>query len=481
LRRTSGVCILVAMPIRLKFLGAAENVTGSRYLLETGGTRLLIDCGLYQERDLNARNWEPFPVPPASINAVLLTHAHLDHCGYLPRLTRDGFRGAVYGTAATAEIAKIALLDSARIQEEDAAFKQKRHAREERKGPHPEIALYGPGDVETCCRHLEPVVCDRPLQVGEGVEAIFVGAGHILGATSILVRVRDGAAARTIVFSGDIGRWDRPILRDPVPCPPADYVVMESTYGDRVHEGTEAIADRLASAITATRQRGGNIIIPSFAIERLQDVLYYLNALLQADRIPHLMVFADSPMAVSVTEVFERHADEFDDEMRRLLRERQSPFHFPGLKMVRTPDESKAINHIQGTVVVIAGSGMCTGGRIKHHLVNNIARPESTVLFVGYQAVGTLGRLIVDGLKNVRILGQTYPVRAQIEQLHGFSAHADRNELLRWLAGGNGLAPRRVFVTHGEPEAAAQFAATIRKERNWATTVPKYGEEAVLD
>lgn len=461
--------------MNVTFLGAAQNVTGSRYLLEAAGKRILIDCGLYQERDLKARNWDPFPVPPASIDAVLLTHAHIDHCGYLPRLVRSGFAGPVFGTAATAGIAKIVLMDSAKLQAEDAAFKKRRHEKENRKSEFPEQALYEAADVEACCSHFSAVPYDAPVGILPGVEATFREAGHILGSASILIR----ADRRSIVFSGDIGRWDRPILRDPAPCAAADYVVMESTYGDRLHEETAGIADRLADVITDTRRRGGNVVIPTFAIERAQEVLYYLNDLLAANRIPHVMTFLDSPMAVNVIEVFDRNLALLDEDMKRHVRDRQSPFRFSGLKLVKTVDESKAINHIAGTVAVMAGAGMCTGGRVKHHLINNIARPECTVLFVGYQAAGTLGRLILNGVNPVRILGQSLPVRARIAQIAGFSAHADRDELLRWLSEVLPRPPRRIFVTHGEPESAEAFARTLR-ERRCEAAVPKYGDRVEL-
>ncbi len=464
------------MAIELTFLGAAETVTGSRYLLEVNGTRLLIDCGLYQERELKSRNWDPFPVPPSSLDAVLLTHAHIDHCGYLPRLVRDGFKGRVYATLATAEIAKVVLLDSARLQTEDAEFKRKRHEREHRKGPFPEAALYSVEDVEACCSHLTPVPYNTPTVVATGIEVTLVDAGHILGSASIRLQ----AGGKTIVFSGDIGRWDRPILENPADCPPADYIVMESTYGDRVHDDTHRITDTLAGIVNDTRRRGGNIIIPTFAIGRAQEVLYYFQELLQANRIPHLMVFLDSPMAVTVTSIFEKHLDLMDADMRRLIQKQQSPFHFPGLHLVKTVDESKGINHITGTVAVMAGAGMCTGGRIKHHLVNNIGRPDSTILFVGYQASGTLGRLIHDGVTPIRILGETHDVRARVEQVPGFSAHADRNELLRWLSKAAERRPRHVFVTHGEPETARAFAATVHEQKGCTASVPKYGEKAIL-
>jgi metallo-beta-lactamase family protein len=292
--------------------------------------------------------------------------------------------------------------------------------------------------------------------------------------------VRQNGDERTILFSGDIGGWGKPILHDPTLFEEADYVIVESTYGDRLLESSEKAAGKLAEVINTTVKAGGNTVIPSFALERSQEILYYLNRLLLEDRIPHLMVFVDSPMAVSVTEVFEHHSELFDEEMVELMRRRKPPFDFPGLKLVRTVDESKAINHIAGSVAIIAGSGMCTGGRIKYHLVTNISRPESTILFVGYQAVGTLGRHIVGGAKEVRILGQYYPVRAGVVQLNGFSTHADKDELIRWLSSLN-RPPKRLFVTHGEPSVSQHFASLVRDKTGWEVVVPNYQDEVFLD
>jgi metallo-beta-lactamase family protein len=464
------------MSMKLTFLGAAQTVTGSRYLLEAGGKRLLIDCGLYQERDLKNRNWDPFPISPSSIDAVLLTHAHIDHCGYLPRLVHDGFQGPVFGTFPTGEIAKIVLMDSAKLQAEDASLKRRRHDKENRQAPHPEQPLYGPEDVEACCSRFQSVAYKQTFSIGDAIRVTYFDAGHILGSASIRVE----ADQSSILFSGDIGRWDRPIIEDPEFCPPTRYVVMESTYGDRDHEQTGLIADHLAAIITDTHKRGGNLIIPTFAIERAQEVLYYLNNLLLANRIPHIMVFVDSPMAASVTRVFEKHLDMMDADMQQLIQKHQSPFHFPSLKMTATVDDSKAINHISGTVAIMAGAGMCTGGRVKHHLANNISKPSATVLFVGYQAVGTLGRIILDGVTPVRILGQSYPVRARITQIPGFSAHADRGELIKWLSRLT-TPPRHVFVTHGEPAASRAFAATLKELRGFNTSVPAYNDTVTLD
>ncbi len=484
------------MRLKLQFLGAAQNVTGSRHLLEADGTRVLVDCGLYQERQLKARNWEAFAVPPGSIDAVLLTHAHLDHCGLLPKLVRDGFKGRIYCTAATAEIAQIILLDSAKIQEEDAEYKLKRHKREGRKGPYPEVPLYTTEDAEACLPLYGHVTYRKSIEISDKVEATFYDAGHVLGSSIIRVKVRQDGQERIILFSGDIGRPDRPIVCDPTVFDKADYVFIESTYGDRVHHGpedTEGTPSFLLSqkareepkkiigeVINSTIKAGGNIIVPSFALERSQEVLYYINELLLEGTIPRLKIFLDSPMATRVTKVFKHHAELFDEEMTEFVKRHKSPFDLPGLELAGKAEESKAINRIKGPVMVIAGSGMCTGGRIKYHLVNNISRPQCTIMFVGYQAIGTLGRRIVDGEKTVRILGQEYEVKARVVRVHGFSAHADRNELLEWLRELE-APPRRVFVVHGEAESALSFGDYIREQTGWEVTVPAYKDQIALD
>jgi len=464
----------------VNFLGAAQNVTGSAYLLEANGVRLLVDCGLYQERELRARNWDSFPVPPHTIDAVLLSHAHLDHSGLLPKLVREGFAGKIYCTPATYDIVQIILMDAAHLQEQDAEFKRKRHQREGRKGPYPEVPLYTANDATASFPRFSTVGYEEPTPLGDGVEATFHDAGHVLGSSMVKVKVSRNGEQKTLVFSGDVGRWDKPMLRDPTTFDEADYILVESTYGDRLHEDQKGIETTLAEIINSTRKRGGNIVIPSFAFERAQEIMYYLNKLLLEDRIPHLMVFLDSPMATSVTEVFEHYPDLLDEDMVELMRQKKSPFDFPGLKMTRTTDESKVINHITGTVVIIAGSGMCTGGRIKHHLVNNISRRESTILFPGYQAIGTLGRQIVDGAKEVRILGQMYPVKARIARINGFSAHADRDELFRWLSGLQ-RPPLHLFVTHGELDVARYFADFMKEKTGWEISVPGYRDEVILD
>jgi metallo-beta-lactamase family protein len=468
------------MNVKINFFGAAQNVTGSCYLIEAGGTRILVDCGLYQERDLKSRNWDAFPVPPSTIHAVLLTHAHLDHCGRLPKLVKDGFRGQIFCTPATAEIAQIIMKDSAFLQEEDIRHKKARHEKQAKTSPFPYEPLYTQADVEKTVPLLTPVRYKTPVQVGPGMSAAFRESGHIFGSTSVRLVVEQGGTSRSILFSGDVGRWNMPIINDPEQFDDADYVLIESTYGDRTHGEVKDIPGELARVINETKKAGGNVVIPSFAVERTQELLYHLNALQRENRIPHLITFVDSPMAIKVTEIFKKHPELFDAETRDLLQRGLHPCDLSGLTMSNTVDQSKAINHIKGTVVIIAGSGMCTGGRIKHHLKNNLSRPESTILFVGYQAVGTLGRTIQDQPAEVRIFGEMQPLRAKIEKISGFSAHADRDELLRWIAALK-KAPRRVFIIHGEPDAASAFKKFLSEKTGWSCTVPEYQQSITLD
>lgn len=466
--------------MKLTPLGAARNVTGSCSLLETDSSRVLIDCGYFQERKFQHRNWDEFPVSPGSIDAVLLTHAHLDHCGRLPRLVAQGFRGRILATSASRDIAAIVLRDSARLQEEDLRQKKKRHSHEGRVSPHPYEPLYTKEDAEDAISLFETVPYGESVEVAAGLRASWHEAGHILGACSIRVEA-DEAGGRTssILFSGDVGRKGMPLIRDPAVPPAADVVVLESTYGDRVHDTHASIPDQLADILNSTHRAGGNLVIPSFAVERTQDLFYHFSGLLAAKRIPATLVFLDSPMAVRVTEVFQRHRDLFDEETRELLAGGHSPCDFPGLKMSRTREQSKAINQIRGTVCVIAGSGMCTGGRIKHHLRTNLPREESTILFVGYQAVGTLGRQILERPRSVRVLGQEVEVRARVEQIQGFSGHADRNELKAWLAA-LPTRPRRVLLNHGEESVSLEFAAGIAAETGLEVEVPEYGKQVVI-
>lgn len=468
------------MKINLTFLGAARNVTGSRFMVEANGVKFLVDCGLHQERDLRERDWAPFPFSPHSLDAVLLTHAHLDHCGYLPKLVREGFNNRIYCTDATAELAEIMLADAARVQEHDAENKKQRHECEGRQSPYPEIPLYTVEEAEACSAHFSAVPYRHTVQLGNGVSCTFYDAGHVLGAAMIEVWIESRGERRILLFSGDVGRKGRPILNDPTTFDAADYVVVESTYGNRSLESPENMYQKLADVVNSTVQTGGNIVIPSFALERSQDVLYFLNRALDEGKIKPIKVFLDSPMAVNITRTFKHNISLFDEEMKGLLRQRKSPFEFPGLQFMNSIEQSRGISQEKEPAIIIAGSGMCVGGRIKYHLINNITRPESTILFVGYQARGTLGRQIIDGATEVRILGENYPVKARVLQLNGFSSHADKDELMDWLSALK-QAPRHVFIVHGEEEAATTFASAIREQKGWEVTVPAYLDEFALE
>jgi metallo-beta-lactamase family protein len=466
--------------MKLAFFGAARQVTGSCYFVEANGLRILVDCGLHQERPYLERNWLPLPVPPEDIDFILLTHAHLDHSGLIPTVVRDGFAGTILMTAATADLLNIALMDAAKIQEEDAAYKKKRHQKEGRSGLPTEVPLYTTEDVQMTMPLVEEAAYHEVRQLSRGVSVRFRDAGHILGSAMVELTVEVEDGVRTIVFSGDIGQWGSPFVRDPSLFERADYIVMESTYGDRDHEDPGRVDDLLGGIIRDTAGAGGNVVIPTFAIERAQDLMFHLSRLVRAKAVPPVPVYLDSPMAREVTEAFERHDGFLDEEARKLFASEDHPFRFPGLVIVRTPAESKAINAVRVPAVIMAGSGMCTGGRIKHHLAHNITRPESTILFVGYQARETLGRQILEKATQVRLLGQTFPVRARVAKINGFSAHADRKALGRWLDGFK-TPPRRLFVTHGDADVARDTAERIRQERGWTVEVPDYLEIWDLD
>ncbi len=465
--------------MKIQFLGATRQVTGSSYLLEAGDKRILIDRGLFQERKFQSRNWADPVFDPASIDIVLLTHAHLDHCGLLPRLVRGGFRGRIVTTAPSVELAQLVLDDSARIQEEDVAYKKRRHRKEGRKSKHPYVPLYTREDAAAVEDRWVGIGFDEPYQIGPGIQATFREAGHILGAAMIEIEVAQGGTTRRILFSGDIGQWDMPIVGDPTPIERADVVVMESTYGNRDHERPGDIADQLGDAVRDTLARGGNLLVPTFAIERAQELMVYLEEQVCARKIPRVITFLDSPMAIHATEIFERHTDFMDEKMRRIFRDERFARCGDWLRLSRTREQSMEINSIRGTSIILAGSGMCTGGRIKHHLVQNIGRPESTILFVGYQAEGTLGHEIASGKEEVRILGRMFPVRAAVQQIHGLSAHADRRGLMRWL-GGYKTPPSKLMLTHGEESAALALAEQVRDELQWDVVVPKYRQSIDL-
>ncbi len=472
--------------LTLRFLGANRQVTGSCHYLKTGGARLLVDCGMFQERSYQARNWEPSSLRPKNIDALFITHAHIDHCGLVPKLVHEGFRGPIHATAASAELIKLLLEDSARIQVEDAAYKKKRHRKEGRRGKHPVVPLFTEKDVRKTLPLIRPVPYGQEVKVNDHATVKFHDAGHILGSAMIEVDVRTGHGMRRLVFSGDIGQWDRPIVRDPSVFAEADYIIVESTYGDRDHNNTangyqeDDVESQLAEVIARTVAAGGNLVVPIFAIERAQEMVYHIARLVSAKKIPPVPVYLDSPMAARATDIFRRHRECFDEEAWRLINSGHSPLRFDGLRVVESAEESKEINRRKEPAVIMSTSGMCTAGRIKHHLAHNISKSESTILFVGYQAEGTLGRQIVSGSPRVRIHGRDHNVKASVEEIHGFSGHADAPALMRWL-GNFKKPPRHVFVTHGEERSSLSLAERIRKELGWDVSVPEYQESFVMD
>ncbi len=442
--------------MQLSFHGADRDVTGSCHLLECGGKLLLIDCGMFQGgRELEEENAAPLGFEAAAVDFLLLTHAHLDHCGRLPLLAKRGFKGEIIATAATRALAQIVLQDAAHMAEDDAAWRS-RHAR----GGRPVAPLYTHADVATVgARFGRSATYGAELELAPGLRVSFHDAGHILGSAHVLVQVREQGRERRVLFSGDIGGAGRPILRDPAP-PAAGIVLMETTYGDRAHRSPAASVAELISVIGATIARGGNVVIPSFALERSQEILYSLRAAVGSGALPaQLPVYLDSPMAVSATEVFRAHPECYDAEAAALFASGQDLFGFAGLRLVRAASESMAINRIGGGAVIIAGSGMCTGGRVRHHLVHNLPRANSSIVFVGFAAQGTPARRIIDGARSVTLFGEEVPVRAQVHTINGFSAHADQGELLRWHARAGGA--ERTVLVHGEQGAMNTFAALL--------------------
>ena len=462
--------------MEISFHGADRGVTGSCHLVSCAGKQILIDCGMYQGgRELDEENSEPFGFDPKQIDFVLLTHAHLDHCGRLPLLAKRGFRGEIITTSATRELARLVMVDAAHLQEEEVQHRE--HHSHHRRHQHAAAPLYSIVDAFLALDYFGRVAAyGQAMQLAPGIRATFVDAGHILGSACILLELEENGRQRSVLFSGDLGNSGRPLLRSPAPPPKADMVVMETTYGDRLHKPFQPSVEELYETITETFKRGGNVIIPTFALERAQELLYFLREGVEKNRLPRsTQVFLDSPMAISATEIFERHPECYEPETAELFREGRDPFHLPGLHFTRETAASIAINNNGGGAVIMAGSGMCTGGRVRHHLQHNISRQECSIMFVGYAATGTLARHVVDGAKEVRIYGEKTPVRAKIHTINGFSAHADQAELLAWhKQTGN---PERTFLVHGEEEVMRQFAAGLK---NTEVVMPALNETFAL-
>jgi metallo-beta-lactamase family protein len=456
-----------SMP-RVTFLGAAQTVTGSKYLVEHRRGRVLVDCGLFQGlKALRLRNWEPLPVAPAEIDAVVLTHAHLDHTGYLPRLVQQGFTGRAFCTPGTKDLCGLVLPDAARLQEEDA---REANARGSSKH-HPALPLFDGADAFHALERLQPVGFDRPMPVSEGVQVTFRHVGHLLGAAAAILTTDD--PPRTFVFGGDLGRYDRPVLRDPQPVADADVLLVESTYGDRTHAPDDR-GERLADIIRRTLERKGKVVIPAFALGRVEEVLYWIKRLEEEQRIPVAPVYLDSPMAVEALQFYVARHDELDAEFRDAVRPMR-PFASSRFQALRSAQESMAIVHSSTPSIVVSSSGMATGGRVLRHLEQLLPDSRHTVLLVGYQAAGTRGRHLLDGARTVRIYGRDVPVAAEIACLDSLSAHADAAEIVRWLRGFR-RPPSDTFIVHGEPERAAALQARIARELgpDWRTDVPAY-------
>lgn len=462
--------------MKLHFLGAAGEVTGSCYLVETGQERFLVDCGMFQGgREAERRNREAFPFDPEALDFVLVTHAHIDHSGLLPRLCALGFRGPIYATPATAELLSVMLRDAAHIQEKEAEHTNyARH--KQRRGAWREMApLYTVAQAEACLKRLRPTAYDYELKPARDLCCRFRDAGHILGSASIEVRISVAGRIRTLVFSGDLGQPGHPIVRDPAPVAQADLLLVESTYGNRLHKGMRETMDELAHAITDTlKRKGGNLIIPAFSVGRTQDLLFLLADLSRSGRLPFLDIYVDSPMATAATQITLRHRELFDSEAAATLSWFERHKGKLRVSFVEDVAESIALNDKKGGAIIISASGMCDAGRIKYHLKYNLGRPECTILITGFQAAGALGRRLVDGARSVRIFGEEIPVRADLYTLGGLSAHADQAGLLHWLRQFR-KAPEHVFAVHGEPTNAAALAAKIHADLGWQVTIPERG------
>ncbi len=462
--------------VSLTFLGATGTVTGSRYLVDAHGTRVLIDAGLFQgSKELRLRNWEPLPVPAESLAAVVLTHAHVDHTGFLPRLVKDGFGGPTYVTPPTSRLLQAVLPDAAHLQEEEARFATKVGSSKH----EPALPLFTVRDAHDALGTLRGVPFAQRVTIRPGIEFTYHRQGHILGAAAVELRIKvAGGEHATIYFSGDVGRYDVPILKEPEPYPGSDFLVVESTYGDRLHDPGDP-REQLAEVINEAAARKGVILVPAFAIDRTQELLYFLRELVEDEAIAPLPMYLDSPLAREATAAYRSCVQEHDTEVRELVRTGVDPFAPPNFQIVGRVDESKRLNAISGPALIISASGMATGGRILHHLRHRLPDPSTTVVFVGFQAAGTRGRRLLEGEREIKIFGEMVPVAAQVRSIPSLSAHADADELTIW-ADGPAVAPSTVFVTHGEPEASKALADRFAARFGWRCTVPALEETVTL-
>jgi metallo-beta-lactamase family protein len=466
------------MRAKITFLGATGTVTGSKYLFEACGKKFLIDCGLFQGlKENRQRNWEPFPVNPAGIDAVILTHAHIDHCGYLPRLTREGFTGPVYCTHVTHEFCKLLLPDSAHLQEEDARWANKKGFSKHK----PALPLYTTADVEKCLQQFSSRHYGESINLADGLRLKFRDAGHILGSAFANIKITQEDTVSKILFSGDIGGPNRPILNDPTQVYEVDYLIVESTYGNRLHGDKQSNREEaLARVINDSITRGGVLIIPAFAVGRTQELLYHIRELEMSGAIPSLPVYIDSPMAINANAITTNMQGGYDMTARMLMLDGIEILKTGRLHIAKSVEESKALHEVKGPAIIMSASGMLAGGRILHHLFQRLPKPQNTLLFVGYQAEGTRGRALQGGNTEVKIHGQMVPVKAHIETISGFSGHADYREILAWLMGFN-RPPKQTFIVHGEPDASRAMGEKIQKQLNWPVTIPKHGQSFELN
>ena len=466
---------------KITFYGGVGTVTGSKYLIEHADKRILVDCGLFQGlRELRERNWEDPPFDVNTLDAIVITHAHIDHTGYLPRVVRLGYSGPVFASRATADLLKILLPDSGRLQEEEADYRN----RHQLTSHAPALPLYDENDARDALKLLHPVPNDAtPVQICDGMKASFLVAGHIIGASLVLLEIdgakSDGSDIR-FLFSGDLGHYDQSIVRDPAEPPKCDHLMVESTYGNRLH-GEVSSEEQMARIVNEGAKRGGPILIPAFAVGRTQEVLYLLRQLEDEKRIPILPVVVDSPMAAQSTQVYSRWNEEHDEEYASITAQKRHPLRTHSMSTASTRDESKRLNDMKGPRIIISASGMLTGGRVLHHAMRVLPDPKATIVFVGYQAAGTTGRRVQDGEREVKIMKNWVPVRCNVEKVEGFSAHADWKAVLRWLTPLEQYPPKTVFTTHGEPDAAEAMAGHIRERFGWTVIVPQYKQTVELE